>query len=217
MSVENSQSADAVGSGVGADLLIVGLGNPGEDYARSRHNLGVRVVSELGARLGVSVDRKRWRSLVGSGQLAGAGGRRVWLMLPQTYMNLSGRAVGAAVRDTGVSPGDVWVVHDELDLPLCRLRIRQGGSAAGHNGLRSIIGALGREDFVRFRIGVGKPPSAAVGARYVLGGFSSREKPVVERVVEGVTDALELALRSGLEPAMGAYNRAGALGCEEAS
>jgi len=162
------------------------------------------------------VDRKRWRSLVGSGQLPGAGARRVWLMLPQTYVNLSGRAVGAAVRDTSVLPGQVWIVHDELDLPLCRLRIRLGGSAAGHNGLRSIIGALGTEDFVRFRIGVGKPPSAAAGARFVLGRFSSREEPLVGPLVEGVTEAVELALRSGLEAAMGAYNRAGALGCEEA-
>jgi PTH1 family peptidyl-tRNA hydrolase len=213
MTVESSKPESVVGGG--GDVLIVGLGNPGEDYARSRHNLGVRVVSELGSRLGFPVERQRWRSRVGSGEMAGSGGRRVWLVLPQTYMNLSGRAVGAAVRDTGVAPSDLWVVHDELDLPLCRLRIRRGGSAAGHNGLRSIIGALGTEDFVRLRIGVGKPPSAAAGARYVLGGFSQAEEPLVGRVVESVTDALELALRSGVEAAMGVYNRAGALECEE--
>jgi PTH1 family peptidyl-tRNA hydrolase len=201
--------ADASG-----DLVVVGLGNPGDDYARSRHNLGVRVVSEVAARLEVAVDRRRWRSLVGIGTRPGSEGR-LWVVLPQTYMNESGRAVRAALKDTGLEASNLWLVHDELDLPFCRLRIRRGGSAAGHNGLRSIIGALGTEDFVRFRIGVGKPPSAAVGANYVLGGFSRREQPLVSDVVRGSADAVEKALRAGLDTAMGIYNRAGALGCKE--
>ena len=195
-----------------SDLIIVGLGNPGPEYAATRHNLGFRCVEELGRRLGVSVDRRRWRSHVGS---ASIGGRPVWLVLPQTFMNLSGRAVADAMRDLGVPPAQVWVVHDELDLPLCRLRIRQGGSAAGNNGIRSIIGALGRPDFWRFRVGVGKPPSAPRGVDHVLGRFGRAEAERAGAVVDGLVSALELAIREGMERAMATYNRAGSLGCDE--
>lgn len=194
------------------DLLIVGLGNPGPEYAESRHNLGWLCIDELAGRLDVTVDRKRWRSLAGS---TSVGGRRVWLVKPQTWMNLSGQAVAGAVRDLDLDAGDVWVVHDELDLPLCRLRIRVGGSGAGNNGVRSVIESLGTPDFVRFRVGIGKPSAAAAGIRYVLGGFGKAEAERVPAVVAGVADALELALAQGLKPAMDLYNRAGALGCEE--
>ena len=195
-----------------SELLIVGLGNPGPEYAESRHNLGWACVDELARRLGVAVDRKRWRSLVG---FQDGDGRRVWIVKPQTWMNLSGGAVAAAVRDRGLVSADVWVVHDELDLPLCRLRIRVGGSGAGNNGVLSVMQALGDPAFVRFRVGVGKPPSAAAGVRYVLGRFSPRERERVPAVVGGVADALELALAGGLKRAMDVYNQAGALGCEE--
>ena len=195
-----------------SDLLIIGLGNPGVEYAESRHNLGWLCLDELARRLDVQVDRKRWRSIVGS---VGRDERRVWLVKPQTWMNLSGEAVAGAVRDLGLGAGDVWVVHDELDLPLCRLRIRLGGSGAGNNGVRSVIDHLGTPDFVRFRVGVGKPPSAAAGIRYVLGRFSKAEAERLPKVVAGVADALELALEGGLKPAMDLYNQAGALGCEE--
>ncbi len=190
----------------------MGLGNPESEYADTRHNLGFACVRALADRLGVEVNRKRWRSLVDH-----AASRHVWLMLPQTYMNLSGQAVSAALRDTGIAPSQVWVVHDELDLPLCRLRIRRGGSGAGHNGVLSIIESLGTTDFVRYRVGIGKPShkAAQAGARYVLGRFSKAEAERLDTVVTGVADALELALGSGLERAMEKYNRAGALGCEE--
>lgn len=194
------------------DLLIVGLGNPGPEYAASRHNLGWECVDELARRLEIAVDRKRWRALVG---FRDGGGRRVWIVKPQTWMNLSGQAVAAAVRDLDLDPGAVWVVHDELDLPLCRLRIRLGGSGAGNNGVRSVIEGLGTQDFVRFRVGVGKPPAAAAGMRYVLGKFGKAEAERVPAVVRGVADALETALRDGLKRAMDTYNQAGALGCEE--
>ncbi len=132
--------------------LIVGLGNPESEYADTRHNLGFACVRELAKRLGVKVDRKRWDSLVGHSESRG-----VWLVMPQTYMNLSGQAVAKAVRDIRVPSKQVWVVYDELDLPLCRMRIRLGGSGAGHNGVLSIISSLGTADFVRFRVGIGKP------------------------------------------------------------
>ena len=192
--------------------LIVGLGNPESDYGDTRHNLGFACAQELARRLGVDINRKRWKSLVGRSE-----GRGVWIVLPQTYMNLSGEAVKAAMRDTGVAASQVWVVHDELDLPLCRLRIQRGRSGAGHNGVLSIISALGTKDFARFRVGIGKPShrSSDVGVRYVLGRFTKAESEKLEKVVSGVVDALELALESGLERAADKYNRAGALGCEE--
>lgn len=196
------------------DVVIVGLGNPGPEYAGTRHNLGQACVLELARRVGVEVSRKRWQSLVGSFAF-GESGSRVWLVLPQTFMNLSGRAVASCVRDLGLAPSDVWVVHDELDLPLCRLRIRQDGSSAGNNGVKSIIASLRGSSFWRFRVGVGKPPAARAGVGYVLGRWSRAEASVVPVVVGGVADALEVALRDGLVRAMDLYNRSGSLGCEE--
>ena len=192
--------------------LIVGLGNPESDYGDTRHNLGFACAQELARRLGVDIKRKRWKSLVGRSEARG-----VWIVLPQTYMNLSGEAVKAAMRDTGVAASQVWVVHDELDLPLCRLRIQRGRSGAGHNGVLSIISALGTKDFARFRVGIGRPShrSSDVGVRYVLGRFTKAESEKLQKVVSGVAGALELALESGLERAADKYNRAGALGCEE--
>jgi PTH1 family peptidyl-tRNA hydrolase len=192
--------------------LIVGLGNPESDYADTRHNMGFACVRELAKRLGVKVDRKRWQSLVGRSEERG-----VWLVLPQTYMNLSGQAVARAVKDLHVTPNDVWVVYDELDLPLCRMRIKRGGSGAGHNGVLSLISSLGTGEFVRFRVGIGKPPrkGSTPGRHYVLGRFTKAESERIPTIVNGVADALELAMEAGVERAMDRYNRAGALGCEE--
>jgi PTH1 family peptidyl-tRNA hydrolase len=193
-------------------LLIVGLGNPESEYADTRHNLGFACVRELAKRLGVKVDRKRWDSLVGHSEPRG-----VWLVLPQTYMNLSGQAVAKAARDIHVPPQQVWVVYDELDLPLCRMRIRRGGSGAGHNGVLSIISSLGNPDFVRFRVGIGKPArkGSQSGRHYVLGRFTKAEAERIPAVIDGVAGALELALEAGVERSMDRYNRAGSLGCEE--
>ena len=192
--------------------LIVGLGNPESEYADTRHNLGFACVRELARRLGVPIERKRWQSLVGHSEA-----RRLWLILPQTYMNLSGPAVAKALRDTGVTPQQTWVVYDELDLPLCRMRIRRGGSGAGHNGVLSIIDSLGTADFARFRVGIGKPArkGALSGRHYVLGRFTKAEAERVPAIVDGVATALQLALESGIERAMDQFNRAGSLGCEE--
>jgi PTH1 family peptidyl-tRNA hydrolase len=194
------------------ERLIVGLGNPEEDYADTRHNLGFACVRELAKRLGVKVDRKRWQSLVGHSEARG-----VWLMMPQTFMNLSGQAVARAVKDIHVPPQQVWVVYDELDLPLCRMRIKQGGSAAGHNGVKSLIGSLGTDEFVRFRVGIGKPASkgSRPGVQHVLGRFTKAETARLPKVIDGVASALELALEAGVERAMDVYNRPNALGCEE--
>ncbi len=194
------------------DRLIVGLGNPESDYADTRHNMGFACVRELGRRLGVSIERKRWQSLVGHSDA-----RRVWLLMPQTFMNLSGEAVARAIRDTHIPAQQTWVVYDELDLPLCRMRIRRGGSGAGHNGVKSLIATLGTDDFVRFRIGIGKPAhkGSHSGVRYVLGRFTKAEAERLPKIISGVADALELALDAGVERAMDRYNRPSALGCEE--
>src|SRR5712691_8811214 len=195
-----------------SERLIVGLGNPESDYNDTRHNMGFACVRELARRLDVKVDRKRWQSQVGRSDA-----RSVWVVMPQTYMNLSGQAVAKALRDTGLNPADTWVVYDELDLPMCRMRIRRGGSGAGHNGVQSLITALGTDAFVRFRVGIGKPArkGSTAGRHYVLGRFTKAEAERLPQVISGVTDALELALEAGIERAMDRYNRAGALGCEE--
>jgi peptidyl-tRNA hydrolase, PTH1 family len=194
------------------ELLIVGLGNPESDYADTRHNLGFACVHELARRLGVKVDRKRWQSLVGHSEARG-----IWLQLPQTYMNLSGEAVAKALRDLSLTADRIWVVHDELDLPLCRMRIRRGGSGAGHNGVLSLISSLGTADFIRFRVGIGKPArkGSPAGRSYVLGRFTKAEAARLPNIIDGVASALEIAIEAGLEPAMEQFNRPGALGCEE--
>jgi PTH1 family peptidyl-tRNA hydrolase len=194
------------------ERLIVGLGNPESDYGDTRHNMGFACVQELARRWGVAVDRKRWQSLVGRSEAKG-----VWLVMPQTYMNLSGEAVAKALRDTRLTPAQTWLVYDELDLPLCRMRIRRGGSGAGHNGVKSVISSLGTDDFVRFRVGIGKPASKGKesGVRYVLGRFTKAEAERLPKVINGVADALELAIEAGVERAMDRFNRPGALGCEE--
>ena len=199
-------------NGVVEETLIVGLGNPEEDYADTRHNLGFACVRELAGRIDVRIDRKRWKSLVGRSET-----QHLWLVLPQTYMNLSGDAVAKAVKDVGVAPQNVWVVYDELDLPLCRMRIRRGGSGAGHNGVLSLISSLGTPEFVRFRVGIGKPPrkGSQPGRQHVLGRFTKAEAQRLPSVIDGVADALEVALDAGVERAMDRYNRPGSLGCEE--
>src|SRR2546426_7303383 len=169
------------------ERLIVGLGNPEADYADTRHSLGFVCVNELARRMGVKVERKRWQSLAGRSESRG-----VWFVLPQTYMNLSGQAVAKALRDTTLTPEQLWVVHDELDLTLCRMRIRLGGSGAGHNGVLSIISALGTPDFVRFRVGIGKPSrkGSKAGRHYVLGRVTKAEAERLPKIVAGGGTAL---------------------------
>lgn len=197
-----------------ADLLLVGLGNPGPEYANTRHNLGWACLEAFARRSGIDLSRRRWRSRVGCGEVTG---RRLWLLEPQTFMNLSGRAVFEAMRDLECGPESLWVVYDEMDLPLCRLRIKRGGSSAGHGGIKSIIASLHSDAFTRFRVGVGKQerPGSDAGITHVLGRFSRREAEVLDTAIDGVASAIETAVRDGLTRAMDLYNRAGSLGCEE--
>jgi peptidyl-tRNA hydrolase, PTH1 family len=179
------------------DLLVVGLGNPGREHAQNRHNVGWMVVDELASRHGGGFKAKF------SGQLAEVrdGDLRFGLLKPELYMNLSGRSVAPAVRFFKVPPEQLLVVHDEGDLDLGRLQARAGGGLAGHNGLRSIARELGTQDFLRLRIGVGRPERGDPRplADYVLSNFEPHDE--AEAIVSRAADAVETIAREGLEPA----------------
>lgn len=190
--------------GTPADLLVVGLGNPGPEYAGSRHNVGFDVVTLLADRHGGRLRRGRERALVDEVRIGTA---RVALAQPQTYMNESGSSVGPLVRRFGIEdPAHLVVVHDELDLALGRLKVKLGGGLAGHNGLRSIRAHLHSDAFARVRIGVGKPPTKEQGADHVLRRVGKAERKVLDEVVAIAADAVELILSSGAEAAMTRYN-----------
>jgi peptidyl-tRNA hydrolase, PTH1 family len=184
------------------DLLVVGLGNPGREYAHHRHNVGWMVVDELARRHGAPLRGKF------SGRLAETriDDRRVALLKPETYMNESGRSVGAAARFFKVAPEAVLVVHDEGDFDLGRIQARGGGGLAGHNGLRSVAQHLGTQDFLRLRVGVGRPERGDPRplADYVLSDFEPHDD--AEAIVARAADAVETVVRDGLEAAQSRYN-----------
>ena len=190
-------------TGTPADLLVVGLGNPGDDYARTRHNVGAEVVELLARRHGARLRKGKERALVDEVNIDG---RRVALAIPLTFMNDSGEAVRPLARRFGVEPERIVVVHDELDLPVATMRVKEGGGLAGHNGLRSIKSHLHSDAFLRVRIGVSKPPSKERGADHVLNKFSKRERTEVDVTVEQAADAVETILRDGVDAAMNRYN-----------
>jgi peptidyl-tRNA hydrolase, PTH1 family len=189
--------------GTPADLLVVGLGNPGDEYRGSRHNLGAEVVELLAKRHGGRLRKREERALVDEVTIDG---RRVALAIPLTYVNDSGHAVGSLVRRFGVDPEQLVVVHDELDLPVAELKVKSGGGLAGHNGLRSIVAHLHTQNFRRVRIGVGKPVSKERGADHVLNRFSKRERAEVDVTVEQAADAVETIVRDGVDAAMNRFN-----------
>jgi PTH1 family peptidyl-tRNA hydrolase len=184
---------------VAEPLLVVGLGNPGPNYAKTRHNIGFVVADILADRIGSGFKvHKRSGAEVATGRI---GGRSVVLAKPRTYMNDSGRQVGPLAKFYSVAPADLIIVHDELDIDFGRIRLKFGGGVAGHNGLRSVSSALGTNDFQRVRIGVGRPPGRKSGATYVLENFTSAERSEVPTICEQAADATELLIELGLEPA----------------
>ncbi|HEY3096671.1 MAG TPA: aminoacyl-tRNA hydrolase [Acidimicrobiia bacterium] len=189
--------------GAAADLLVVGLGNPGDEYRGSRHNVGAEVVELLAKRHGGRLRKRKERALVDEVTI---NGKRAALAVPVTYVNDSGHAVGALVRRFGVTPEQVVVVHDELDLPVGELKVKSGGGLAGHNGLRSIVAHLHSQDFQRVRIGVGKPVSKERGADHVLNRFNKRERAGIDAIIEQAADAVEAIARDGVEAAMNRFN-----------
>jgi PTH1 family peptidyl-tRNA hydrolase len=193
-------------TGTPADLLVVGLGNPGDEYARTKHNVGAEVVELLAERHGAKLRKGKERALADEVRI---GDRRVALAVPLTYMNDSGESVRLLVRRYGVEPEQLVVVHDELDLPVAALRVKSGGGLAGHNGLRSIASHLHSDSFQRIRIGVGKPTSKERGADHVLSRFPKRERADVDVTIQDAADAVETIATDGIEAAMNRYNTRG--------
>jgi PTH1 family peptidyl-tRNA hydrolase len=190
--------------GTPADLLAVGLGNPGADYAGTRHNVGAEVVQVLALRHGGNLRKGKERAVADEVRL---GDQRLALAVPQTYMNLSGEAVAPLARRYGITdPHRLVIVHDELDLPVGRLKVKVGGGLAGNNGLRSIKAHLHTDDFVRIRIGIGKPPGRQQGADHVLRKPTKSERELLDVAVVDAADAVELILAEGVAVAMNRYN-----------
>ena len=184
--------------------LVVGLGNPGPDYAQTRHNIGVEVVELLAARAGGGRFAKHKSNAdVLEGRLAD---RRVVFAVPRTYMNVSGGPVAGLLRYFHVAPADLLVVHDDLDLGFGVVRLKQGGGEGGHNGLRSVSASIGTKDYLRVRFGIGRPPGRQDPADFVLKRFSGAERKELEFAVDLAADATEALLRDGLEPAQNRFH-----------
>ncbi|MSO37088.1 MAG: aminoacyl-tRNA hydrolase [Acidimicrobiia bacterium] len=183
--------------------MVVGLGNPGAEYAKTRHNVGAEVVEILALRHGGSLRKQKERSRVDEVRIDG---HRVALAIPLTYMNDSGDAVRLLARRHGVQPAQIVVVHDELDLPVAALKLKVGGGLAGHNGLRSIKSHLHSDEFMRVRIGVGKPTSKERGADHVLDRFAKRERTEIDVTLQLAADSVEAIATQGIEVAMNIFN-----------
>ena len=192
--------------GEAAALLVVGLGNPGAEYAGTRHNVGADVIALLARRHGGSLRRGKELALAGEVRVEG---KRLAIAFPQTYMNDSGRSVQLLVRRHRLSgPEDLVVVHDELDLEPGMIRVKRAGGLAGHNGLRSLRDHLHTVDFLRVRIGVGKPTSKERGADHVLSKISKSDRELLGVAIERAADAVELIASDGADQAMQRFNRA---------
>jgi PTH1 family peptidyl-tRNA hydrolase len=184
--------------------LIVGLGNPGGQYALTRHNIGFDAVDALAERHRLEFRGKRANSLIAEGSI---GGQRVALVKPQTFMNLSGQAVSNLRGWYKIDPArELLVIYDDMDLPFGKLRLRERGSPGTHNGMRSIAGQLGGNEFPRLRVGIDQPPGKMDAAAYVLSRFRKEEEAELPALIDTICDATELVLREGLTAAMNRYN-----------
>lgn len=183
--------------------LVAGLGNPGKEYASTKHNLGFLAVDEIARRAGIDLTKKKFRGSYGEGFLSG---EKLILLKPETYMNRSGEAVSEAAVFYNVSPPDIIVIHDEMDLPSGTVRVKAGGGSAGHNGIRSIIDRLGSHEFIRVRMGIGKPGEKSKGVSHVLSKFGGGESGAVKTSVETAADAVFELIENGLERTMNKFN-----------
>jgi len=188
--------------------LIIGLGNPGQEYSANRHNIGFLCINYFAKQHRIELDKKQGKARVGIGTIAG---NQVILAKPQTYMNASGISVSQLMQKYQVPLADLIVIHDDLDLPLGKIRIRGGSSAGGHNGAKSIIASLGTQDFIRIRVGISRPQSPDENkletiVDYVLGDFTDEDKPVIEETIRRVSDALMCLITEGNEKAMNKFN-----------
>ncbi len=191
--------------GTPADFLVIGLGNPGAEFDHTRHNVGADCAAELASRHGSPLKKGKERSLVSEVMIDGT---RVAIGFPQTYMNKSGEAVRMLARRYGVEDADkLIVVHDELDLDVGRLKLKQGGGLAGHNGLRSITQHVGTTDFIRLRIGVGKPPPSQAGRDWVLRRPGKADAEALEKALDRAIAGIEQLFVEGIDAAMNTLNR----------
>lgn len=184
-------------------ILVSGLGNPGSEYASTKHNLGFLTVDEIAKRVGIDLKKKKFNGSYGEGFL---GTEKLVLLKPETYMNRSGQSVSDAAAFYNIPPPNIIIIHDEMDLPSGSIRIKAGGGAAGHNGIRSIIAELGNGDFIRVRIGIGKPGEKSRGADHVLSRFNKEDGQAVQDAVLRAADAVIEIIESGLEMAMNKFN-----------
>jgi PTH1 family peptidyl-tRNA hydrolase len=184
--------------------LVVGLGNPGEGYARTRHNVGFLVADRLARALGAEWTVRKFASELAEGR---AGQEKVWIMKPQTYMNRSGEAVGPALRFWKLGVEDLVVVHDEIELDPFRIQLKVGGGDSGHNGVKSVNAHVGTREYARVRVGVGRPPAMIDPADYVLGRFKKAEEAELDECVERATEATRLCVELGAAKAMNQVNR----------
>jgi PTH1 family peptidyl-tRNA hydrolase len=178
-------------------LLVVGLGNPGPGYAGNRHNVGQMVVAELARRIGATFSGHKANAAVAEGWVA-PGGPKLILAKPNTYMNVSGGPIAALQKFYKIEPESLVVIHDELDLPFDSLKLKFGGGHGGHNGIRDTIAATGTGDFIRVRVGVGRPPGRQAAADFVLHDFSSDEKKLLPNLISDAADAVESIANDGL-------------------
>jgi len=195
-------------------FLVAGLGNPGEEYEHTPHNLGFLTVDRLAERHGIRIRRKESRALVGTGEIEG---RPVMLAKPQTFMNLSGDSIVPLMRKHEVPPERLVLVYDELDLPWMALKIKPKGSAAGHKGMKSVIGSLGTSEFARVRLGIHPGHPVSDGADFVLAPFRRAQKKELDELLDFAADAVSSIIAEGVEKAMTKFNRrAPGLNTEEA-
>ena len=182
--------------------LLVGLGNPGDKYSATRHNIGFMVAEQIARRHRIVLKKKGYQGVYGVGR---AGNCETTILLPQTFMNCSGSSVNSAYRSLGIEPGDLIVIYDDLDLPFGRLRIKVDGGHGGHNGLRDIVAVLGCKDFIRLRIGIGRPERGDVTG-HVLSRFSSNEQKLLPQLLDTAAEAVEKIFSSGATEAMNSFN-----------
>ena len=182
--------------------LLVGLGNPGEKYAGTRHNAGFQVAERIAVRHQIALKKKGYQGLYGVGRTAG---EETTILLPQTFMNNSGASVNAAYRSLGITPGDLIVIYDDLDLPFGRLRVRPDGGHGGHNGMRDIVALLGCKDFIRLKVGIGRPEHGDVTG-HVLGRYSPEQRRLLPELLDLAADAVEAILQDGALAAMNRFN-----------
>lgn len=184
--------------------IIAGLGNPGPEYSATRHNVGFLAVEELAKRWGAEAWRSRHEALCAEYR---GGSEPVLLVKPQTYMNLSGVAVGELMRWYKLGAADIIVIYDDLDLPAGKLRLRPQGGSGGHKGIESLLVHLGSDTFCRIRIGIGRPPAGWETANYVLGRFTPEETPLMAAAIERAAAAAECILKQGIDKAMNLYSQ----------